>query len=532
MKKFTAAILIFAMMLSFCMPVSAAYFGDVDRNGKITASDARTILRVSAKLEGLDADRFVYADVNGDGKIAAADARSVLRMSAQIEDLKEIPSDTETTTKPSEEMSKEDILNRYSMLMTNLKRNVYEFNRTEYQEMVGDYDLGTVGNLIIPIAENVMISKNEAVTQRLEDAGLLPVEGNASGCLLTDADKIKTAEITENGKYTTIRIVLNDEKNPVAAEKGATSCASAVGSMFTPPTQKEIDNVVDAFAGVVAVNKVDITAKDCTAELVFNTVTGEIESLTQVADYYIEVDAKAVIVPISGYATIRNTLKFDSITYADSSAPASKQNILDKYTRVMGNLKRNAVSYEMIKYQNMSDDYDIPLVGNMVLPIAESLIVHEDEAAIQYMTGTEKLPVVSSEYFGCLLTDVSKIKSAHLIKDVCTTTIIIVMQDEKFTLPEGEKSAIAEMFTPLSPQQLKDISSEFAGVVSVNNYDITMKDCTATLVFDTYSGDVESLTHEINYYVEVDARAVVVPITAYCTITDTMQISNIKYNNW
>ena len=181
MKKFTAAILIFAMMLSFCMPVSAAYFGDVDRNGKITASDARTILRVSAKLEGLDADRFVYADVNGDGKIAAADARSVLRMSAQIEDLKEIPSDTETTTKPSEEMSKEDILNRYSMLMTNLKRNVYEFNRTEYQEMVGDYDLGTVGNLIIPIAENVMISKNEAVTQRLEDAGLLPVEGNASG---------------------------------------------------------------------------------------------------------------------------------------------------------------------------------------------------------------------------------------------------------------------------------------------------------------------------------------------------------------
>lgn len=50
--------------------------GDVDGDGKVTASDARLILRDSVGLENLDLER---ADVDGDGKITSTDAREALR---------------------------------------------------------------------------------------------------------------------------------------------------------------------------------------------------------------------------------------------------------------------------------------------------------------------------------------------------------------------------------------------------------------------------------------------------------------------
>lgn len=59
--------------------------GDVDGDGKITAADARLILRRAAKLITLSMEQEARADVDKDGKITAADARKVLRVSAGLE---------------------------------------------------------------------------------------------------------------------------------------------------------------------------------------------------------------------------------------------------------------------------------------------------------------------------------------------------------------------------------------------------------------------------------------------------------------
>lgn len=62
-----------------------AKLGDIDMNGKITAADARILLRYTAKLTDLTAAQKKLSDVNKDGKITAADARLVLRVSAKLE---------------------------------------------------------------------------------------------------------------------------------------------------------------------------------------------------------------------------------------------------------------------------------------------------------------------------------------------------------------------------------------------------------------------------------------------------------------
>lgn len=58
--------------------------GDVNGDGKISASDARLALRAASQLEMLSEVEKYLADVNGDGKITAADARLILNMSAEV----------------------------------------------------------------------------------------------------------------------------------------------------------------------------------------------------------------------------------------------------------------------------------------------------------------------------------------------------------------------------------------------------------------------------------------------------------------
>lgn len=57
---------------------------DVDGDGKVTAADARAVLRHSAKLETLSAAEQYSADVNNDGKVDSKDAREILRQSAGL----------------------------------------------------------------------------------------------------------------------------------------------------------------------------------------------------------------------------------------------------------------------------------------------------------------------------------------------------------------------------------------------------------------------------------------------------------------
>ena len=235
------------------------------------------------------------------------------------------PSDPSTPSTPSDPStqdpatpsgpSKEEILKKYTEVMDQLKGGVATYDKKEFQTLADDYDLGTVGNLVLPIAQNLMTTEDEAQIQNRVDMEQIPIVKNKRGCLLTDVSKIKSATMTESGGKTTIEIVLNDEKKPLPAAEGATSCDSAVGSMFNPLDQKEIDKIVAEFSGVVTMNKFELTGKDCTATLVFDTASGKVESLTQIMNYFIEVDAKAVIVPVSGYATLTNKMIINNVTY-------------------------------------------------------------------------------------------------------------------------------------------------------------------------------------------------------------------------
>ena len=66
-------------------PVDGFYLGDADMNGFVNAAAARLALRHAAKLELLDGTGVLIADMNGDGAVTATDARSILRAAAGLD---------------------------------------------------------------------------------------------------------------------------------------------------------------------------------------------------------------------------------------------------------------------------------------------------------------------------------------------------------------------------------------------------------------------------------------------------------------
>lgn len=97
--KLTSLLLALAMLLALAGSASAAYLGDIDRDGKVRSGDARTALRAAAKLETLTDEQTRFGDVNGNGRIDAGDARIILRMAANLEAL--ITIDESGTTTPT-----------------------------------------------------------------------------------------------------------------------------------------------------------------------------------------------------------------------------------------------------------------------------------------------------------------------------------------------------------------------------------------------------------------------------------------------
>ena len=95
MKKLLSLILAVIMLFSVVVFAFAAEKGDIDKDGSITAADARIALRMSVGLDEVTDELKVLADFDENGKIEAADARLILRVSVGLTD--EAPSE-----KPSE----------------------------------------------------------------------------------------------------------------------------------------------------------------------------------------------------------------------------------------------------------------------------------------------------------------------------------------------------------------------------------------------------------------------------------------------
>lgn len=92
-KKIALIVSCLLCAVLLCVSSFAAVLGDVDNDAKLTAADARLVLRQAVGLEHFNDTQKTAADVDFDKKITASDARLVLRAAVGLETLQQMNND-------------------------------------------------------------------------------------------------------------------------------------------------------------------------------------------------------------------------------------------------------------------------------------------------------------------------------------------------------------------------------------------------------------------------------------------------------
>jgi len=223
--------------------------------------------------------------------------------------------------------------------------------------------------------------------------------------------------------------------------------------------------------------------------------------------------------------------------------PSTKAEILAAYTAVMDKAKQDKPAFKRAEFQELpggSEYRNITGGGaviNPLLSIAGTFMTKEDKARKNpyvHNKGEDMwaFPVKDAPK-GCMLTDVSAIKSAS-----CTELpngnykIVIVLNDEKN--PEHYKSGntapskTGSMFMPLSKS---DVDPELAkiSVIKDAKYDMNYYNCTATLVYNPKTMQVVSVDQVLYNKLEMSGKVVGISADGWQVLIMHYQIFDVAY---
>lgn len=285
--------------------------GDFDNDGVITASDARSYLRLAAKL----LDNVSYAtieagDIDGDGKVTASDARTVLRLSVGIESF----TSKDLLLKPTTPF---EVLNAYSQALRYAARKEVGFSLFEHQK-IKEYNLNANSVLYLREFSDQLTKEKKAKIQKFEPDKADSID-SLYLCSLINSGIIKTAKcvINSDKKYV-IEITLKDEK----AEFGQSSFTSMIFPVASKDDfQKTLKNRIwyDLFAkdGKLTYN---VTYTNCSLKAVVDMNTGRVESIDMNMEYKItDIAGKLAGITIKdgNGKTNGNAVRVDTVKYSD-----------------------------------------------------------------------------------------------------------------------------------------------------------------------------------------------------------------------
>ena len=282
--------------------------GDINLDGKVTASDARHTLRVSAKLEApLSGVSFIAADITNDGKVTAEDARLILRISAKLLSVESVMTMPKSTYETLSYVS--DVLER--------AKDEAGYSVLSYQE-IKEYNMAVNPQTYFAEFKKELVGEKQAAAVKYE-AGSDDAVKNLYEAKLLDSSAVKNCEcVIKDGKYV-IKITLNDET--------VTSTAPDAGSK-TADLMPVIDcnYYLNKLAGKYWYKAsgtkfdFDMTYTDCTLIMVVDMSTDHIDNIAYNLNYNIKVGAgKLMSLPIkdskgnSGCSAVRS----DTIVYSN-----------------------------------------------------------------------------------------------------------------------------------------------------------------------------------------------------------------------
>lgn len=241
-------------------------YGDIDRDGKVSTSDARSILRLACRLDE-PADeasmKFASGDYDRDGILSSRDARLVLRVALKLS------APAEQTAHPyanKKSISVGDAIARMQTLNTILKPNKLE-DRTEYV-----YSANQTCKVDILISDSLkmdplfgpeikdelteMARETEKENTFTEPARTVSKYGTYNGYLQLknnsstvfgdiDASNVKSTSFSYNAAANTYTIRINFKDSTTTLNSGDSPLRQAISDITSASQLKEAVNMPD-----------------------------------------------------------------------------------------------------------------------------------------------------------------------------------------------------------------------------------------------------------------------------------------------
>ena len=222
------------------------------------------------------------------------------------------PTTTEPVTdSPAVAKEKKAILNEYKTIVNTSNRLKYGFTKTEYR---------TIEKAFVASISLSRLEKNfpdyfipaDSPAQKVIAFGSGQTEfciPQAKYACMTDTSKASEAllsaekERLDDGSIK-LTLVLRQEVNPAVTESGAKKAASFTSSMFDIIDADKFGSMVKSSNMTGKYDSIELTYRDCTAELIYMPITGKIISLTHSVTYDAAVTNVMASFPITTNSTV------------------------------------------------------------------------------------------------------------------------------------------------------------------------------------------------------------------------------------
>lgn len=282
--------------------------GDVDSDGKVTASDARYVLRVAAKLEKPLSDEEILevADISGNNKVAAEDARLILRIAAKLDNY----SADELLSMPRTDY---ELLLYVSNSIALAKTYGCAYSKFAYQE-ISYLDMNLNSKTYFDQFENELTPADKAETITFSHDSQESVD-NLYDATLIDSEKVESYScVIKDGCYI-ISLELKDE----AADMNNPDADTYTQKIFPVVKASYYTNAVKSKYWGSNV-KGTMGYRDCKLDMVVEISSGMIQSMTYTMNYDFEISGKILGIGIKGdngdaRATRTDVIKYNSFSY-------------------------------------------------------------------------------------------------------------------------------------------------------------------------------------------------------------------------
>ena len=281
--------------------------GDVDSDGKVTAADARFVLRVAAKLEKplSDAEMLEVADISGNNKVAAEDARLILRIAAKLDNY----SADELLSMPRTDY---ELLLYVSNAVSLAKTYGCAYSKFAYQEATY-YDMNLNSKTYFDQFKNELTPEDKAVTVTFSHESK-EAHDNLYDITLIDSEKIESYNCTiKDGTYV-ISIELKDE----AADMNNPDGDTYTGQLFPVVKASHYTNEIRGKYWASNV-KGSMLYRDCKLDMTVDISSGMIQGMTYTMNYDFEISGKILGIGIKGSNGPARTTRTDYIYYNNFS---------------------------------------------------------------------------------------------------------------------------------------------------------------------------------------------------------------------